>query len=151
MAELAPVDHAALAPEVSIPAEVDKGRNSSLWADKPWLVAPNELSAPSDAFLGRVANKGRSLPISGFLGKAVGSVHQRLDVWKEMFEEGIYVWNIIEHGYKIPVQMTPIERATRYREKNNQSACLEMPFVREEVARLLEKGQIIKVDSPPCV
>jgi hypothetical protein len=68
-----------------------------------------------------------------------------------MFEADIYVWNIIEHRYKIPVQMTPSERSTRYREKNNQSACLEMPFVREAVARLLEKGEIIKVQSPPCV
>jgi hypothetical protein len=98
MSEVAPVDRAALAPEVSVPAEVDKGRNSSLWADKPWLVAPNEFSAPSappDAFLGRVDDEGRSLPISGFLGKAVGSIHQRLDVSKEMFEADIYVWNII--------------------------------------------------------
>jgi hypothetical protein len=48
--------------------------------------------------------------------------------------------------------MTAAERSTRYRERNNQSARNKMDFVRKEVARLVEGGQVIKVDSPPtCV
>jgi hypothetical protein len=43
--------------------------------------------------------------------------------------------------------MTDIERRTRYREKNNQSARNEMPYVRAEVARLLAAGQIVEVTT----
>jgi hypothetical protein len=59
---------------------------------------------------------------------------------------------ILQEGYRIPVKMTPIERSTRYRERNNQSARNKMDFVRKEIARRVEGGQVIKVESPPtCV
>jgi hypothetical protein len=42
------------------------------------------------------------------------------------------------------------EEATKtYREKNNKSARDEMPFVRSEVKRLVESGQVIQVDLAP--
>jgi hypothetical protein len=59
--------------------------------------------------------------------------------------------SILENGYKIPVNMSDIERRTRYREKNNQSARNKMPYVRAEVARLLAAGQIVKVKNPLSV
>jgi methionine synthase II (cobalamin-independent) len=43
------------------------------------------------------------------------------------------------------------ERSTRYRERNNKSVKDNMDFVRKEVKRLLDGGQIIKVDKPPMV
>jgi hypothetical protein len=59
------------------------------------------------------------------------------------------VFNIIEHGYKIPVKMTPVERSQHYRERNNQSARNEMPFVRAEVACLVADGQVIAMEDVP--
>jgi hypothetical protein len=59
------------------------------------------------------------------------------------------VRSILENGYKIPVNMSDTERRTRYREKNNQSARNEMPYVRAEVAKLLAAGQIVKVQTAP--
>jgi hypothetical protein len=45
--------------------------------------------------------------------------------------------------------MSDIERRTRYREKNNQSARNEMPYLGAEVARLLAAGQIVEVKTAP--
>jgi hypothetical protein len=40
----------------------------------------------------------------------------------------------------------------RYRKRNNQSARNEMDFVRAEVSRLLEGGQVLECEKPPlCV
>jgi hypothetical protein len=72
-----------------------------------------------------------------------------LDFWKEKFDKDEYVFNIMEHGYKIPVKMTPAERSQHYRERNNQSARNEMPFVRAEVARLVAYGQVIAMENVP--
>jgi hypothetical protein len=48
--------------------------------------------------------------------------------------------------------MTTAQRATVYREQNNQSARSEMDFVRAEVKRLVEDSQVVRVDSPPvCI
>jgi hypothetical protein len=55
----------------------------------------------------------------------------------------------LENGYKIPVNMSDTERRTRYRERNNQSARNEMPYVRAEVARLLAAGQIVEEKTTP--
>jgi hypothetical protein len=77
--------------------------------------------------------------------------HQLIDFWKETFEEDPYVWSIVEKGYKIPVKMTVEEKSTRYRERNNKNARDNMDFVRKEVKRLLDGGQVIKVDKPPKV
>jgi hypothetical protein len=55
--------------------------------------------------------------------------------------------SIMENGYKIPVNMSDIERRTRYREKNNQSARNKMPYVCAEVDRLLAAGQIVEVKT----
>jgi hypothetical protein len=54
----------------------------------------------------------------------VGSVHElsMIKFWKETFEKDFYVENILNHGYKIPVKMTPEEAATPYRERNKNSA-----------------------------
>jgi hypothetical protein len=56
---------------------------------------------------------------------------------------------ILHEGYKIPVRMSQEEAGRCYREKNNKSARNEMEFVRAEVARLLEAGQIIEVKATP--
>jgi hypothetical protein len=72
-----------------------------------------------------------------------------LEFWKEKYDKDEYVFNIIEHGYKIPVKMTPVERSQHYRERNNQSARNEMPFVWAEVARLVADGQVIAMEDVP--
>jgi tRNA(Phe) wybutosine-synthesizing methylase Tyw3 len=123
-------------------------------AEEPWIGGFNEFSAPpaeKDAFPGLTAAGHAPLPDSGFLGRAVGSVHEPTLVkfWKETFERDIYVENILRLGYKIPVKMSTEEATKTYREKNNKSARDEMPFVRSEVKRLVESGQVIQVDSAP--
>jgi hypothetical protein len=123
-------------------------------AEEPWIGGFNEFSAPSaekDAFPGLTAAGHLPLPNSGFLGRAVGSVHEPTSVkfWKETFEKDIYVENILRFGYKIPVKMSTEEATKTYREKNNKSARDEMPFVRSKVKRLVKRGQVIQVDSAP--
>jgi hypothetical protein len=97
----------------------------------------------------QVGDKGSTPAVPGFLGKAVESVHDSLKYWKDTFEEDSYVMLILENGYKIPVNMSDTERRTKYREKNNQSARNEMPYVRAEVARLLADGQIVELCINP--
>jgi hypothetical protein len=123
--------------------------------DKPWILAPDEFSAPPaapDAFPGQAACEGQTAAAAGFLGRgAVGSIHESKDFWKKTFEYDPYVWRILEEGYKIPVKMTEEEKATRYREKNNKSARDNMDFVRQEVNRLVKSGQVIKVKEAPQI
>jgi hypothetical protein len=96
-------------------------------------VAPNEFSAPSaarKAFPGlAAADEGRSSADPGFLGKAVGKIHENLKYWEETLDHDSYVLNILKHGYKIPVKMTSEQKATIYREGNNKSTRSEMEFV----------------------
>jgi hypothetical protein len=135
-------------------ADTPDGKGISSPAEEPWILAPDKFSAPSvppEAFPGQVADKGRPAAVAGFLGRAVGSIHQSIEFWKETFEEDPYVWLILDKGYKIPVRMTVEEKSTRYRERNNKSARDNMDFVRKEVKRLLDVGQVIKVDKPPKV
>jgi hypothetical protein len=119
-------------------------------AEEPWVGGFNEFSAPppeKDAFPDLTAAGHVPLPDSGFLGRAVGSVHEPTSVkfWKETFQKDIYVENILRFRYKIPVKMS----TKMYREKNNKSALDEMPLVRSEVKRLVKSGQVIQVDSAP--
>jgi hypothetical protein len=119
-------------------------------AEERWVLAPNEFSAPAPApgaFSIQAAAEGRPAD-PGFLGKAVGSVHKNLEYWESTFEKDDYVLSILKHGYKILVKMTDVEKRTRYRERNNQSAGDDMDFVRAEVDRLLKDGQIIKSERP---
>jgi hypothetical protein len=100
-------------------------------------VAPNKFSAPSaarNAFPGlAAADEGRSPADPGFLGKAVGKIHENLKYWEETLDHDSYVLNILKYGYKIPVKMTAEQKATIYREGNNKSTRSEMEFVRAEV------------------
>jgi hypothetical protein len=62
----------------------------TLPADKPWVVAPDEFSAPpvsSDAFPERGEGETPRASCSGFLGQAVGGIHAKLDFWKEKFDK----------------------------------------------------------------
>jgi hypothetical protein len=150
------VDSGGKAPLVAAKkAEATGCGTVSMLSEEPWVLAPNDFSAPSassDAFTGPVAGDGRFPAIPGFLGKAVGSVHDNLEFWTETFEHDSCVMNILKNGYRIPVKMTAAHSATVYREHNNQSARLDMDFVRAEVKRLVEDGQVVRVDSPPvCI
>jgi hypothetical protein len=117
------------------------------------VCGPSEFSAPPappDAFPGRTAAGSRQ-PSSGFLGKAVGNIHDpdTIDFWKKTFTEDVYVENILQEGYKI---LSREERSTIYRERNKNSARSEMEFVRSEVGRLVQAGHVIKVEkAPPCI
>jgi hypothetical protein len=134
--------------------DVPDGEEFSYPVEEPWILAPDEFSAPPvppETFPGQAADEGRPAAVAGFLGGAVGSIHQSIDFRKETFKEDPYVWSILEKGYKIPVKMKTEEKSTRYRERNNKSARDNMDFVRKEVKRLLDGGQVIKVDKPPKV
>jgi hypothetical protein len=123
-------------------------------ADEPWILAPDEFSAPpaaSDTFPGQTAGKGQTAAAAGFLWWAVGSIQESMDFGKKTFDYDQYVWKILEEVYKIPVKMTGEEMATRYREKNNKSARDNMEFVRQEVDRLVKSGQVIKVKKAPHI
>jgi hypothetical protein len=128
------------------------GGNSSLRSDKPWVVAPNEFSAPSaarNAFPGlAAADEGRSPADPGFLGKAVDKIQENLKYWEETLDHDSYVMNILKYGYKIPVKMRAEHKATVYREGNKKSARSKMDFVRSEVERLVADGQVIEVKAP---
>jgi hypothetical protein len=159
-------DTAGTAPKASFvgkvqPVAVDKSApearktSQSSLLDEPWVCGPSEFSAPPappEAFPGQTA-AGIRQPSSGFLGKAVGSIHDpdRIEFWKKMFTEDVYVKNILREGYKIPVKMSPEERSTIYRERNNKSARSEMDFVCSEVERLVQGGQVIEVEKPQFV
>jgi hypothetical protein len=155
-AGVAPVAHIEVVrptAAVEVPTEATVECTLSM-ADKPWVGGFNEFSAPTaekDAFPGLNAAGHVPLPDSVFLGRAVGSVHEPTSVkfWKETFEKDIYVENILRHGYKIPVKLSVEEATKTYREKNNKSARDEMPYVRAEVKRLVESGQVIQVNSAP--
>jgi hypothetical protein len=104
--------------------EVDNEGEDIILAKEPWVDGTLEFSALLallGAFPARAANEG--IPKhSGFLGKAVGSIHQSLKYWNEMFGEDVYVEQILRHGYKILVKMSEAEAKTVYGEKNNKSA-----------------------------
>jgi hypothetical protein len=69
----------------------------------------------------QAGDEGSTPAVPGFLGKAVGSVHESLKYWKDTFEEDSYLMWILENGYKIPVHMSDTERRTRYREKTTRA------------------------------
>jgi hypothetical protein len=75
---------------------------------EPWVGAFQEFSAPRappEAFPRRKGGKDVIHGQPGFLGKAMGSVHdpKTLKFWKKTFEEDVYVENILHEGYKISV------------------------------------------------
>jgi hypothetical protein len=119
--------------------------------EEPWVLNSNEFSAPladQGAFSSHAGKVGQRTAKSGFLGKAVRSVHENLKYWKDTFEADTYVTFILEKGYRIPVKMSKAERTTAYRERTNQSARNKRPFVRSEVSRLLADGQIVESKMP---
>jgi hypothetical protein len=65
----------------------------------------------------------------------------------EHFCPDAYVRGILDDGYRVPVDWEKIPEA--YKEADNRSARENYGFVREEVARLLESGQIVKWDTKP--
>jgi hypothetical protein len=135
------------APEAKV-SRRDEGGN--IWV---FVLSPKEFSAPPRApealSVSQVQTGDEGISSTGFLGKAVGLVQESLKYWKDTFEDDSYVRLILVNSYKIPVNMSDTERRTRYREKNNQSARNQMPYMRAEVARLLAAGQIVEVTTAP--
>jgi hypothetical protein len=85
-----------------------------------------------------------------FEGKAVGSIHERLQYWVDNFGPDSYVRGILAEGYQIPVDWSKIPES--YEEPDNKSAKDNYDFVREEVARLVEGGQVVEQQlRPRCV
>jgi hypothetical protein len=109
-------------------------------AREHWAGGPIEFSAsltPTDTIPGPTRSRAPMTASSGFLGKAVGTIHESIGFWKVTFEKVVYVLGILKNGYKIPVQMAPKQGSTIYQEKINKSARTEMEFVRTKVARLV--------------
>jgi hypothetical protein len=128
------------------PTSCPTSRTSGLGSivEEPWLTLPDEFSTPSvsDAAFSPVT---QYLPPSSVsLGHAVGRVHELTDFWRNLGES--YATNIVAEGYKIPQVGAPNKA---YREPNNRSAILELPWVRDEVARLLKAGCVVQVPLVP--
>jgi hypothetical protein len=83
----------------------------------------------------------------GQRGGPVGRIYERADFWVEHFCPDAYVRGILDDGYRVPVDWEKIPEA--YEEADNKSARENYGFVREEVARLLESGQIVRWDTKP--
>jgi hypothetical protein len=80
----------------------------------------------------------------------VGLIHKRVDYWIEHFCPDAYVRGILEHGYKAPINWEKIPEV--YKEPGNKSARENYDFIQEEVARLVESGQVVKwAKKPRCV
>jgi hypothetical protein len=140
--------------ELEVAADIVPGTHeteSCLLADKPWVCGVQGFAAPptpQEAFPGPATGKGPPKP-PGFLGRAVGGIHDSVQFWRETFESDVYVEIFLQHGYKIPVKMSPGEAKTVYRERNNKSARNEAAYVLEEVRRLFREGQVVETKTPP--
>jgi hypothetical protein len=58
-----------------------------------------------------------------------------------------YVRGILDHRFKVPVAWDRIPES--YEEADNESARKNYGFVREEVARLVDSGQVVECDAKP--
>jgi hypothetical protein len=84
------------------------------------------------------------------LTTTVGLIHKRVDFWVEHFCPDAYVRGILDHGYKAPINWEKIPEV--YEEPVNKSVRENYDFVPEEVARLVESGQVVKRSKKPrCV
>jgi hypothetical protein len=83
----------------------------------------------------------------GQRGQSVGRIHERADFRVEHFCPDAYVRGILDEGYRVPVNWEKIPEA--YEEADNKSTRVHYGFVRKEVARLLESGEIVKWDTKP--
>jgi hypothetical protein len=81
------------------------------------------------------------------LGEAVGFVHERMDFWKNNLEEDVYAEGVLKDRYKIPVDWK--KKSAVYQEEDNKSASENYSFVREEVKRLVESGQVVRWPKRP--
>jgi hypothetical protein len=80
-------------------------------------------------------------------GRPVGHIHERADFWLEHLHPDPYVRGILDHDFKVPVDWNRIPES--YEEQDNVSAVKNYDFVREEVARLVDSGQVVKCDVKP--
>jgi hypothetical protein len=85
-----------------------------------------------------------------FKGQAVGHIYDRLEYWMKNFHPDDYVRGVLAQGLRIPVDWSKIPE--QYEEPDNRSAKDNYEFVREEVARLVESGQVVEWPRKPrCV
>jgi hypothetical protein len=77
----------------------------------------------------------------------VGHIHERADFWVEHLHPDPYVRGILDQGFKVPVDWDKIPES--YEEVDNKSARKNYDFVQEEVARLVDSGQVLEWDAKP--
>jgi hypothetical protein len=80
-------------------------------------------------------------------GRPVGHIHKRAYFWVEHLHPDPYVHGILDHGFKVPVDWDKIPES--YEEADNNSARKYYNFVQEEVARLVNSGQVVECDAKP--
>jgi hypothetical protein len=80
-------------------------------------------------------------------GRPVGHIHERADFWVEHLHPDPYVRGILDHGFKVPVDWDKIPES--YEEADNDSARKYYDFVQEDVARLVDPGQVVECDAKP--
>jgi hypothetical protein len=75
-------------------------------------------------------------------GRPVGHIHKRADFWAEHLHPDPYVRGILDQGFKVPVDWEKIPES--YEEADNKSSRKNYDFVQEEVAMLVDSGQVIE-------
>jgi hypothetical protein len=83
----------------------------------------------------------------GQRGRPVGHIQERADFWVEHLHPDPYVRGILDQGFKVPVDWDKIPES--YEEADNKSARKNYDFVQEEVARLVDSGQVVEWDAKP--
>ena len=73
--------------------------------------------------------------------------HPRYRSFWESLQPDEYVLSIIRHGYKLPFKEGA--RPKQYREKNNKTAVMNMPFCQDNVETLLIDRVVSEVFTPP--
>jgi hypothetical protein len=89
-------------------------------------------------------------PEDNFRGTAVGQIQDRVEYWEKFLTPGPFVMGILKEGLRVPVDWDLIPE--QYEEKDNNTAKDHYEFVLEEVARLVEAGQVVRWHKKPrCV
>jgi hypothetical protein len=80
----APTARPNLIEEIEVESSSERGGSSSC-AEEPWVTSPGIYAAPPTppgAFSVQAGSAGKPAAVPGFLGKAVGKVHENLEYWK---------------------------------------------------------------------
>jgi hypothetical protein len=94
------------------------------------------------------SEEGENVKVAEFVrGRPFGHIHERTDFWVEHLHLDLYIRGILDHRFKVPGDWDKI--LEYYEEADNNSARNYYDFVQEEVARLVDSGQVVECDAKP--